>query len=201
MRPEIRHTFLQLMMKNTLRITFVIKGQGISKSYSAINVLCNAINKNPSHSSALDKMNPLTLSLWLLQEQVLESEKQKLRPRWQFSRWDQALSLQRSPSRPKLLTSVMLMLFIFSHPLFFFFYLSLFFSTTCQWQGGVKHHSKTNTECKYINGHIFIEGVFNADPKSGSALMLHLCQRQGQGTVALSSHFYLQFFFPCKLFC
>lgn len=35
------------MMKNMLRITVVIKGQHGNKSYPAINVLFNAINKNP----------------------------------------------------------------------------------------------------------------------------------------------------------
>lgn len=48
-----------------------------------------------SHWSALDKMNPLTSSLLLLQEQFLESEKQKPRRRCRFSRWDYGVSPQK----------------------------------------------------------------------------------------------------------
>lgn len=78
----------------------LIKGQHGSKLYSVIYVLFNVVKKTTkrithSHWSALDKMNPLTSSLLLLQEQLLESEKQKPRRRCRFSRWDYGVSPQK----------------------------------------------------------------------------------------------------------
>lgn len=81
-----------------------------------------------------------------------------------------ALSLQRSPSPPKLHTLLMLMLFIFSYPSF---------ASPLMRRGETSFlHFGENA----LTGAYLQRTVFNSDPESGPALMQQLCPRRGQGT-------------------